>query len=101
MEQHLSNKDILNFLKNEKAFLRNEFGVINIGLFGSYAKETQRSDSDIDMVVEIEKSKKDIHSYLRLKRFLEKEFSKKVDLGFEHTLKPVIKDKIKGEIIYA
>jgi predicted nucleotidyltransferase len=101
MENHLSNKDILDFLKNERAFLRNEFGVINIGLFGSYAKETQSPDSDIDMVVEIEKSKKNIHSFLRLKRFLEKEFSKKVDLGFEHTLKSTIKDKIKGDIIYA
>ena len=101
MEQYLSNKDILNFLKTEKAFLRNEFGVINIGLFGSYAKGTQRSDSDIDMVVEIEKSKKNIHSFLQLKRFLENEFSKKVDLGFEHTLKPIIKEKIKRDIIYA
>jgi predicted nucleotidyltransferase len=101
MENHLSHKEILNFLKTEKAFLRNEFGVINIGIFGSYAKESQRFDSDIDMVVEIEQSKKNIHSFLRLKRYLEKEFSKKVDLGFEHTLKPIIKDKIKGDIIYA
>jgi predicted nucleotidyltransferase len=100
VEQHLSNKDILNFLKTERAFLRNEFGVINIGIFGSYAKGTQRSDSDIDMVIEIEKSKKNIHSFMQLKRFLEKEFSKKVDLGFEHTLKPIIKEKIKGDIIY-
>lgn len=100
MEQYLSNKDILNFLKTERAFLRNEFGVINIGIFGSYAKGTQRSDSDIDMVIEIEKSKKNIHSFMQLKRFLEKEFSKKVDLGFEHTLKPIIKEKIKGDIIY-
>ena len=101
MEKHLSHKDILNFLKTEKAFLRNEFGAINIGIFGSYAKGTQQPDSDIDMVVEIEKSRKDIHNFLRLKRFLEKKFSKKVDLGFEHTLKPSIKDKIKEDIIYA
>ena len=101
MEPHLSHKDILNFLRNEKAFLRNEFGVINIGLFGSYAKGTPRSDSDIDMVVEIERSKKNIHSFMKLKRFLEKELSSKVDLGFENTLKPIIKEKIKGEIIYA
>jgi len=101
VEQHLSNKDILNFLKTEKAFLRNEFGVINIGIFGSYAKGTPRSDSDIDMVVEIEKSKKNIHSFMKLNRFLEKELSSKVDLGFENTLKPIIKEQIKGEIIYA
>ena len=101
MEQHLSNKDILNFLKSERAYLRDEFGVINIGLFGSYAKGTQRSDSDIDMVVEIEQSKKNIHTFMQLKRFLEKEFSRKVDIGLEHTLKPIIKEKIKGDIIYA
>jgi len=100
METHLSHKDILNFLRNEKTFLRNEFGVISIGLFGSYAKGTQQADSDIDMVVEIEKRKKNIHSFMKLKRFLEKELSSKVDLGFENTLKPIIKEKIKGEIIY-
>jgi predicted nucleotidyltransferase len=36
MKQHLSHKDILRLLKAEKAFLKNEFGVINIGFFGSY-----------------------------------------------------------------
>jgi len=28
------------------------FGVLNIGLFGSYAKDQQNSDSDIDLLVE-------------------------------------------------
>jgi predicted nucleotidyltransferase len=96
----MNNKEILEILRKEKTFLRNEFGVIKIGIFGSFAKGTQQADSDIDIVVEIEKNKKNIHIFLRLKRFLEKEFSKKVDLGLEHTLKPIIKDKIKEEIIY-
>ena len=101
MANNLTYEDILKLLRSERIFLRNEFGVVNIGLFGSYAKGTQEDDSDIDIVVEIEQSKKNIHSFLRLKRFLEKEFSKKVDLGFEYTLKPIIKDKIKRDIIYA
>ena len=63
-------------------------------------KQNQISSSDIDMVVELEKSRKNIHSFLQLKRFLEQELKRKVDIGFEHTLKPVIKDKIQKEIIY-
>ena len=101
MEKDLTHTDILNFLKTEKEFLRNEFGVVNIGLFGSFSRGKQRADSDIDMIVEFEENKKNIHSFFRLKRFLEKEFSKKVDLGLENTLKPVVKDKIKEDIIYA
>ena len=53
MKQQLSHKDILRLLKDEKTFLRNEFGVINIGLFGSYVKGNQRADSDIDLLVEL------------------------------------------------
>ncbi|MFH1627111.1 MAG: nucleotidyltransferase domain-containing protein [Pseudomonadota bacterium] len=71
-----------------------------MGIFGSFAKEAQTASSDLDMVVEFEKSRKNIHSFLRLKRFLEKELSRKVDLGFEHSLKPVVRENIKKKIIY-
>jgi predicted nucleotidyltransferase len=56
--------------------------------------------SNIDIIVEIEKGRKSIHNFLQLKRFLEKELEKKIDLGFEHSLKPIVRDKIKEQIIY-
>jgi len=86
--------------KNNKTFLYDRFGVIRLGIFGSYVKNMQTISSDIDMVVEFKKESKNIHSFLRLKRFLEEELSKKVDLGFEHSLKPIIREKIKDKIIY-
>ena len=52
------------------------------------------------MIVEFEHSKKNIHSFFQVKRFLEKEFSREVDMGFENALKPVVRDKIKEKIIY-
>ncbi|MBI3354281.1 MAG: nucleotidyltransferase domain-containing protein [Nitrospirae bacterium] len=91
---------ILSYLKNHKRFLYERFGVTRIGIFGSFTLEEQTSSSDIDMVVEIEKNRKNIHSFLEMKRFLEKELARKIDMGFEHSLKPVIRDKIKGQIIY-
>jgi hypothetical protein len=53
------------------------------------------------MVVEMEGSRKNIHNFLGLKRFLENEFGKKVDLGFEHCLKPAVKEMIQEQIVYA
>lgn len=93
-------EDIVAYLKNNKSFFYERFGVTRMGIFGSFTREEQTSSSDIDMVVEIEKNRKNIHSFLAIKRFLEKELSRKIDMGFEHSLKPVIREKIKGQIIY-
>ena len=92
--------EIVTYLKNNKTFLYDRFGVIRLGIFGSYVKNMQAISSDIDMVVEFKKESKNIHSFLRLKRYLEEELSKKVDLGFEHSMKPIIREKIKDKIIY-
>lgn len=93
-------EDVAAYLKNNKRFFYERFGVTRMGIFGSFAREEQTSSSDIDMVVEIEKSRKNIHSFLQIKRFLEKELTRKIDLGFEHSLKPIVREKIKGQIIY-
>jgi predicted nucleotidyltransferase len=92
--------DLIAYLSNNKILLYERFGVNSIGIFGSFVRKRQTASSDIDMIVEIEKGRKNIHNFLQLKRFLEKELARKVDLGFEHTLKPILKDKIKEEIIY-
>jgi len=94
-------EEIVTHLKNKKKFLYDRFGVIRIGVFGSFVRNEQTHSSDIDMVVEIEKSRKNIHNFLQLKRFLEKDLSREIDLGFEHTLKPILREKVKGQIIYA
>jgi len=96
-----SKEEIVAYLKDNKGFFYDRFGVTRIGIFGSFIRDEQTQPSDIDMVVEIEKSRKNIHSFLQLKRFLEKQLGRKIDLGFEGSLKPTIREKIKGRIIYA
>jgi len=95
-----SKEEIIGYLKRNKTFLYDRFGVIRMGVFGSVVRGDQTGSSDIDMIVDIEKGRKNIHSFLQLKRFLEKELEKKIDLGFEHSLKPIVRDKIKEQIIY-
>jgi hypothetical protein len=93
-------EEIVAYLRNNKRLFYDRFGVTRMGIFGSFIRNEQTRSSDIDMVVEIEKSRKNIHSFLQLKRFLEKELARGIDLGFEHSLKPMVREKIKGQIIY-
>ena len=95
-----SRQEMVAYLKNNKRLFYEKFGVTRMGIFGSFVREEQTRSSDIDMVVEIEKDRKNIHSFLQLKRFLEKELARTIDLGFEHSLKPVVREKIKEQIIY-
>ena len=99
--EKLSTDEVISYLKQNMTLLNERFGVTRIGIFGSFARGEQSAASDIDMVVEMEKDRKNIHSFLNLKRFLEKEMSREIDLGFEHSMKPAIKEKIIKQIIYA
>jgi predicted nucleotidyltransferase len=92
--------DIIVTLKKNKPFFRDQFGVVRIGVFGSFVDGRQTSTSDIDIVIEMTKEKKNLHNYLKLKKLLESEFNRSVDLGFEHTLKPAVVEKLKGKIVY-
>jgi predicted nucleotidyltransferase len=92
--------EIVAYLRDKKTFFRERFGVTRMGVFGSFAQSGQTIESDIDLVVEFEKSRKNIHTFLQLRRLLENELSRKVDLGFEHSLKPIVRESIKGKIVY-
>lgn len=43
--------DILNFLREHKKELQTNFGIQEIALFGSCARDEQREDSDIDLLI--------------------------------------------------
>ncbi|WP_051906551.1 MULTISPECIES: nucleotidyltransferase family protein [unclassified Sulfurospirillum] len=88
---------ILDYLTTHKAFLQEQFNVKKIGLFGSYAKEQQTSQSDIDIIVDMPAS---FDNYYALKELLEKELGAKVDLGLEKSIRKLIKEKIAHEVLY-
>ncbi len=72
--------EIITFLKKQKSFLQTNYGVLRIGLFGSYARDEQVSSSDIDIAVELSQENK-ADNYFGLLHFLEDNLSKKIDLG--------------------
>lgn len=99
--KNYSADEIIVYLKKNKGLFYERFGITRIGIFGSFARGDQILSSDIDMVIEMEKERKSIHNFLRMKRFLEEELGRKIDMGFEHSLKPIIREKVKKQIVYA
>jgi len=94
----MTQEEIINFLRAHKQEMHERFGVVRIGLFGSYARGEAREDSDIDVAIEMEDYSAD--GYFGTLHFLEDAFQKRIDLGIESNFKPVLKPYILKEIIY-
>ncbi len=99
-ETMLTKEKILETLRRNKAFFEKELGVIRIGLFGSYAKDADSSDSDVDILVELRPPL--ANNFFALWTSLEKELNKKVDLVRKGShLSENFLQTVEKEIIYA
>lgn len=96
----LTADEILKKIKENKEKIK-KFGVKRIGLFGSYLRNEQKTESDIDILVEFERGKKTFDNYMDLKFFLEDLFKCKVDLVIVDALKPDLKPIILRSVKYA
>jgi predicted nucleotidyltransferase len=94
------NRDIQAILQERKNYLVEKFGIIEIAIFGSYARGEQRKDSDVDLIVDFKEGYKTFDNYMNLKFYLEELFGKKVDLVIKSAINPRIKPFIIEEAIY-
>lgn len=80
--------------------MSNEFGVVSIGLFGSYVKGSQKADSDIDFLVELRQPRFDWLAGLQC--YLERKFDRKVELVRKSkNVNYRFTQRIENEVIYA
>jgi predicted nucleotidyltransferase len=93
---------LLKILKANFKQLSFEFGVRRIGLFGSYAKGTNKKDSDVDLLVEFERP-----IGLRFMEFserIENLIGSRVDIltpaGINSIRNHLISTDIKGSLTY-
>ncbi len=86
----------MEILKENKKEIK-MYSVKKLGVFGSFLKGEQRVKSDIDVIVEFERTNFD--NFMGLKLFLEKLFNRNIDLIVERTLKPEFK-YVKREAKY-
>jgi predicted nucleotidyltransferase len=90
--------EVISKLQDIKPVLQKEWAVKTVGLFGSFADESNTVNSDIDIMVEFNKPVGWV--FFRLEAYLEKELNHKIDLVTKNALKEQIKPMILSQIQY-
>jgi len=76
------------------------FGVKQLGLFGSFARDEQHQDSDIDLLVEFGQDKKTFKNFMQLSFFVENILKRRVELVTTESLSPYIRPYIVKDMEY-
>lgn len=96
----MDRETIIEYLSENKSVFREKFGVTKIGLFGSYARGHSNKDSDIDIVVELEKP--DLLIMVGIKNKIEEDLGIKVDIvRNRERMNRTLKQRIEQDAIYA
>ena len=100
MRAHFTGSDIITLLKAEKPYLNEKFGVVSIGLFGSFARDMPQDDSDIDLMVELKEPRFDWIAGLQI--YLEKKLNRKIEIVRKSSrFNSRFTQQVEKEVIYA
>ncbi|MBN1665861.1 MAG: nucleotidyltransferase family protein [Anaerolineales bacterium] len=94
-----SKDQLLSLLRANQRDIRN-FGIRRLGLFGSFVREQQRRDSDVDVLIEFEPGQKTYDNFIKLAFFLEELLGRRVELITTDALSPYIGPHILEEVEY-
>jgi predicted nucleotidyltransferase len=92
----LTSEEVFDKLRKELSFLKREYKIKKIGVFGSFAKGKPQEESDLDIIVEFETSIG--LAFMDLADYLEKLFNRKVDILTPEGIRSIRVEKIAQEI---
>lgn len=90
---------IKDVLQKNMGILQDQYGVENIGVFGSVSRGEEKKGSDVDVLVEFSRPL-GFFKFVELEEFLGSLIDKKVDLVTKKALKSVIRNEILQEVNY-
>lgn len=91
--------NIFNTLQTHKSLLMDEYNLSQIGIFGSYAHNSQTHSSDVDILIDVEKPM-GLFKFVHLKNHLTELLGIPVDLVMKSALKPALSQRILQETRY-
>jgi len=97
----MKEKDIKHFreiLKEHLSVLTYRYHVQSLGLFGSYIRQEQHSDSDLDVLVTFSETPS-LLKFIALENYLSDLMDVKVDLVMQDALRPHISRRVLREVI--
>ncbi len=92
-----SKEDVLTRLRDQENQLRS-LGVKRLGLFGSFVRQEQTEESDVDVLVEFRPGMKSFDSYMRIALLLEDVLQRPVELVTTEALSPHLGPRILSEV---
>ena len=95
----INRDEILNILKNYKNNNLNKYDILELGLFGSVARNQASLNSDVDICIKTKTP--DIFMLVHIKEELQNLFHKSVDIvRLRDKMNPYLKKRIDKEAIY-
>ena len=91
-------KEILETLRQQIPLLMEHYGVEKLEVFGSYVRNEQNKDSDLDMLVTF-REEPSLLTYIAIENYLSDLLGVKVDLVMKDSLKPKIGEQILSEAV--
>ena len=95
----MTRDEVLDVLRTHKATLAQRFGVIELALFGSFARDQASDKSDVDILVRFDRSI-DWERYFGAQFYLEDVLGgRSVDLVIENDLRPEVRPYVEREVL--
>ncbi|OGO60190.1 MAG: hypothetical protein A2032_06035 [Chloroflexi bacterium RBG_19FT_COMBO_49_13] len=92
--------EIQKTLREQETYLAENFGVKIVGVFGSYVRQEQRPDSDLDILIELDRPPRiSLIGLVELEDYLSQLLGVKVDLAIKENLKKRIGMRILQEMV--
>jgi len=98
MKKQAAITELLKILKKFSPELSEQYHVRSLGIFGSFVRDEQTGDSDLDILVSFN-STPSLFTYIQLEDYLSEILDVKVDLVMEDALKPKIGERILNEVV--
>ncbi len=95
----ITREEIIRQLNSRQSEIQQRFGVKSLALFGSVARGEIHPDSDVDLLVEFDRSV-GLFGLFALQDYLEGLLGCKVDIGTKESLKPRIRETVLREMVY-
>ena len=95
--KYLNFQEISDLLCQKRSEIHNKYKILIIGIFGSYSRNEQRKNSDIDILISYDEDATLFNKYALIE-FLEDLFLLKVDLVAEKYIKSRYKDNIMNDL---
>ena len=95
----LTQKKAIEVLRKDFPYIKGNYRVKKLGLFGSFVKGAQRRGSDVDILVEFEQPI-GLFEFIDLEAHLKHLLGTKIDLVSKKALKPYIGKHITKEVVY-